>query len=182
MSEDVKLLKLDIGCGTRKRGDDWIGIDIESFPGVDVVMDATAYLKTLPDSSVSDAYLSHFLEHLDGPERIAVMNELWRVLVDNGKVEVVSPCWSHERAYGDPSHKWPPITTWTFLYMNKAWRDINAPHCEYTCNFDYSIVGIHDVNDSWIANRNNETKSILMSRNINTTTDIIATLNKIKTN
>jgi hypothetical protein len=124
--------------------------------------------------------MSHFLEHLKAEERIELMNECYRVLISGNKIEITSPSWSHERAYGDPTHQWPPITTWTFLYMNKSWRDINAPHVKYTCNFDWNVSGVHDPNDPWINFRNIETKSIMMSRNINTTTDIYVILTKIK--
>ena len=37
---------------------------------------------------------------------------------------------------------------------------------------------MHDPNDAWVAFRNMETKGVLMSRNINTTTDMIATITK----
>ena len=73
---------------------------------------------------------------------------------------------------------WPPVTTWSFFYMNKDWRNVNAPHCGYECDFDWSVVGTYDQNDTFINGRNDETKMIMMSRNINVTTDIIATLNK----
>jgi hypothetical protein len=176
---EKKLLRLDIGCGPHKRNDgEWIGIDSIAFPGVDIVQDALSYLKTLDNESVSEINMSHFLEHIDGINRPPLMNEIYRVLITKGKVTITSPAWSHERAYGDPTHRWPPVTTWSFFYMNKAWRDINAPHCGYDCDFDWSVVGTYDQNDPFINGRNDETKMLLMSRNINVTTDIIGTLSK----
>jgi len=176
---EEKHIRLDIGCGTNKRKDgEWIGVDTIDFPDVDVVSDALTYLKTLEDNSVEEMFASHFLEHLNGEDRVLFMNEAWRVLQDKAKFTIVCPHWSHERAYGDPTHKWPPVNSWTFYYMNKGWRDVNAPHCGYTCDFDFGVAGSFDPNDSYVANRNIETKMIFMSRNINVTTDIIATLNK----
>jgi hypothetical protein len=171
-------MKLDLGCGTRKQ-EGFIGVDSITFPGVDVVSDALDYLKTLEDKSVEYINMSHFLEHFTGPQRVELMNECYRVLKDFGIVLVTCPSWSHERAYGDPTHQWPPVTSWTFFYMNKAWRDVNAPHCGYTCNFDWSVVGTWDQNDPYINFKNNETKSILMTHEINITTDVIATLTKM---
>jgi hypothetical protein len=142
-------------------------------------MDVLEYLKSLEKESVEEVNMDHFLEHLAGEERISLMNEVYRILIPKGIVHISCPIWSHERAYGDPTHKWPPISTWTFIYLNKEWRDQNAPHCGYTRNFNWAVAGTHDPNDQWLMGRNLETKTVLMSRNINSTTDIIATLNKI---
>lgn len=169
-------LKLDLGCGKNKQPG-FLGVDAIAFDGVDLKHDLR---KPWPwaDESVSEVHASHFVEHLDGSERVTFFNELYRVMKVGAQARIICPNWSHERAYGDPTHKWPPVCTWTFFYLNKAWRDVNAPHCGYACDFDHSIVGTHDANDQYVAFRNMETKVILMSRSINTTTDIICTLTK----
>jgi hypothetical protein len=181
MGEEKKLIRLDIGCGVRKRTDgEWIGVDAMEFPGVDVVSDALTYLKTLGDNSVDEVNMSHFLEHLDGPERVVFINELYRIIKPGAKCLVTCPSWSSERAYGDPSHKWPPVCTWTFFYMDRNWREVqqNAPHCGYTCDFECGVVGTLDPNDPYIGFRNNETKQAMMGHQINVTQDIVATLTK----
>lgn len=170
-------MKIDLGCGIRKR-EGFIGVDSMNFPGVDVLMDAFEYLATLKDESVDEINMEHFVEHFDGADRVKLFNECFRVLSPSGKINVTCPSWSHERAYGDPTHKWPPVSQWTFIYLNKEWRDINAPHCGYTCDFNYSLVGSWDPTDAYIQFRSNEVKQDLMAHNINITADIIATLNK----
>lgn len=172
----VPNLKLDLGCGTRKQ-EGFLGVDAMKFPGVDLVFDLR---KPWPwaTGSVQEVYSSHFLEHLTGAERVPFFNELYRVLTDGGVARIICPNWSHERAYGDPTHQWPPVCSWTFFYLHKPWRDVNAPHVGYTGNFDHVITGSHDPNDQWVAFRNMETKIIFMSRHVNTTTDIIVTLTK----
>jgi SAM-dependent methyltransferase len=40
--EQVKLLKLDLGCGKNKIGPEWVGVDSLNFEGVDVVLDLCA--------------------------------------------------------------------------------------------------------------------------------------------
>lgn len=169
-------VKLDLGCGKNKLNG-FIGVDQFDFPGVDLVMDLR---QPWPweDGSVDEVNSSHFVEHLTGAERIHFFNELYRVLKLGGQARIITPHWSHERAYGDPTHQWPPICSWTFFYLHKGWRDVNAPHVGYTCNFGHVISGSWDPNDAWINFRNNETKAVLMSRNINTTTDLIAVLTK----
>jgi len=190
--EEVPL-KLDLGCGPNKL-EGFTGVDIRPFPGVDRLSDLTKIPwvlnhaeeggRIIPgdvplgDESVSEVYCSHFVEHLTGPQRVEFFNELYRVLKTGAQARIICPNWSHERSYGDPTHQWPPVCSWTFFYLNKAWRDANAPHVGYTCDFDHAIVGLHDPNDQWVSLRNMETKIIMMSRNVNTTTDVIATLTK----
>lgn len=180
MSEETQLLRLDIGCGKNKikvDGQTWTGVDAIAFDGVDLVHDMR---EPWPwdDASVDEVHCSHFLEHLTGQERVHFFNELYRVLKPGAQARIITPHWSHERAYGDPTHQWPPVCSWTYFYLDKGWCEVNAPHAGYACDFTYVLVGTHDPNDAWVAFRNQETKSVLMSRNINTTTDMIATLTK----
>lgn len=169
-------LRLDLGCGPNK-AEGFFGVDIMSFPAVDLRHDLT---KPWPwkNDSVSEVHSSHFVEHLTGAQRVPFFNELYRVLKVGAQARIICPNWSHDRAYGDPTHQWPPVSTWMYFYMNKVWRDANAPHVGYTCDFDHAIIGVHDPYDPYVNLRNMETKIILMSRGINTTTDVIATLTK----
>lgn len=171
-------LKLDIGCGKNKLAG-FFGVDAIAFEGVDLVHDMR---QAWPweDSSVDEVHCSHFLEHLTGEQRVHFFNELHRVLKPGGQARIITPHWSHERAYGDPTHQWPPVTGWTYFYLQKAWRDVNAPHVGYTCDFGWQLVGTHDPGDDWVAFRTPEVKQQFMSRNINTTTDLIATITAIK--
>lgn len=178
----VTPLRVDIGCGKNKikvEGQEWVGVDSIAFEGVDIVHDMRQPWPW-PAETVDEVHCSHFLEHLTGAERIHFFNELMRVLKPGAPARIITPHWSHERAYGDPTHQWPPICSWTYFYLQKAWRDVNAPHAGYTCDFDYVLAGTHDPNDAWVAFRNMETKGVLMSRNINVTTDLIANLTKRK--
>lgn len=135
-AEPTPLLKLDFGCGKCQR---------DGFEGVDCIDFGQKHVLDLrqpwpwPANSVEEAHSSHFIEHLDGAERVHFFNELYRVLVPGGKATIIAPHWSNDCAYGDPTHKWPPISNWTFLYLFKQWRDANAPHTGYTCDFDWTF-------------------------------------------
>jgi SAM-dependent methyltransferase len=167
------LLKLDLGCGTRKK-EGFLGIDRRKFAGVDGVTDLTKKkwifddpelggLKllpateegkagfALPDNCVSEAYSSHFLEHLEHnqrqPERVRFMNELWRVLVPGGTATIITPHWASHRAYGDFTHADKPVAEMFYVYLDRAWREDNAPDNDiefnpdgYCCDFE-SILG-----------------------------------------
>jgi hypothetical protein len=171
-------MKLDIGCGTHKQPG-FTGMDSIAFEGVDVVHDVRAVPWPFADGSVSEVYSAHFVEHLTGVERIAFFNELHRIMARGAEATIVCPHWSHERAYGDPTHQWPPVTTWTFFYLNAGWRRENAPHVAYTCDFDLiNVSGQYDLSDAWVAQRSLEEKAVVMQRNINCATDITARLKR----
>ena len=128
--------KIDLGCGKRKQ-EGFYGVDIINFPEVDLVYDLR---KKWPwnDSSVEEYYCSHFLEHFDAEERAHMVNEMYRTLIPGGKVTLIVPYGLSDRYFGDPTHKWPPITTFWFFYLSSKWRDENAPHTNeiYKCNFN----------------------------------------------
>jgi SAM-dependent methyltransferase len=147
------MIRLDIGCGPNKRADH-IGIDQYPFPGVDHVFDVADEGKPWPfeDQSVDEVWSSHFLEHLDARGRCRFANELYRVMKPGAKAAIIVPHWASNRAYGDPTHKWPPVSEMWPLYLNKTWRmgnaagqPANAPHTDiinlswgYDCDFDCS--------------------------------------------
>jgi Methyltransferase domain len=131
-------LKLDLGCGTRKQPG-FVGVDSRKFEGVDVVADLTQRWPW-PDASVQEVYCSQFVEHLEARERIHFANELYRVLVAGGTAVIITPYWANARAYGDLTHKWPPVTEFWYYYLHKGWRETNAPHNDfYRCDFDFTV-------------------------------------------
>lgn len=170
---EAKKIILDIGCGKTKV-EGVIGIDAIDF-GQDLVHDVRNGLPMYKDNSVDQINSSHFVEHLTGEERVAFFNECFRVMKVGAVCQVVTPCWSHSCAYGDPTHKWPPMSEWYPLYLNKSWRDQNAPHTGYTCDFDYTVAGSWDGK---IESRNQEYKSFAMNNWINNWRDLIVTLTK----
>lgn len=142
-------MKLDIGCGTRKK-DGFTGVDSIAFEGVDVVADLKARWP-FEDSSVDEVHASHVIEHFTGVERIHIVNELYRVMKPGAKATIITPHWSSCRAYGDPTHCWPPVSEFWFYYLDKKWRASQAPHTDaehmaggYACDFEATWgYGIH---------------------------------------
>src|SRR5262245_13129486 len=122
-------LKLDLGCGDDKK-DGFIGVDRRPFKGVDHVVDLGNDRWPFEDNSVAEARASHFLEHLTAKERTNFVNELYRVLEVGGTCEIICPHWSSSRAYGDPTHVWPPVSDFWFYYLSKEWRKLNAVHVD----------------------------------------------------
>ena len=141
-----ECIKLDLGCGKNKRQDGkWIGVDVIKFDGVDMVFNVGKEKWPFKDGTVDEVHASHFVEHLYPAERIHFVNELYRVLkkpeYDNagkmckGFCTVIVPHWASQRAYGDLTHIWPPVSEFWFYYLDKDWRAINAPHnLDYKCH------------------------------------------------
>ncbi len=167
-------LRIDLGCGKNKR-DGFTGVDCRKFPGVDLVADLR---KRWPwkDSTVDEAFSSHFVEHLTASERVHFANELFRVLKPGAKAQVVAPHWANARAYGDLTHQWPPVSEWWGLYLNKAWRDQNAPHNDgYTCDFDFGVgYGLRPD----LMPRSPEVQQAAVEHEVNAATDLVFTLTK----
>jgi len=171
-TSEAEKLKIDIGCGKRPQ-EGFIGIDAIDF-GQKYVLDVREGLP-FKDGSVDQVHSSHFVEHLTGAERVKFFNELFRVMKVGATALIATPNWSHACAYGDPTHQWPPMSAWYPLYLNKAWRESQAPHSPYTCDFDHVIAGSWDQS---IEARNQEYKQHAMNTQTNAWRDLIVTLTK----
>ena len=139
-------MKLDLGCGNNCR---------EGFEGVDLYapdakhkVDLFVFPFPWESDSVDEINCSHFLEHIPKDLRWGFFEECYRVLKPEGKMYIVSPNWKSERAYGDNTHEWPPVTSMTFWYLNKNWREANKltyGKYDVKCNFEFTAgaSGIH---------------------------------------
>jgi hypothetical protein len=188
-------LKLDIGCGKNKR-EGFLGVDLYQFDGVDVVLnvvagkwdpydDAPRKFEPWPweTSSVDEAHSSHFVEHLTPVERCHFFNELWRVLKPGAQATIITPHWSNARAYGDPTHQWPAISEWFYLYLNRDWRSANAPHSDaenwapgYKCHFEGGCVTTVNPQHPELMGKNPEAQNYATRNFINVNVDAYATL------
>lgn len=129
-------LRLDFGSGKNTKAG-FEGVDIRAF-GQKHVADLR---KKWPwkNDSVTEAHASHFVEHLTAPERFHFINELYRVLIPEGKCQLIVPHWASCRAYGDLTHQWPPVSEFWPYYLSKAWRKDNAPHDEGPGLYDAEV-------------------------------------------
>lgn len=80
------------------------------------------------------------------------MNECHRILKPGGKMQIIVPNWKAERAYGDMTHEWPPVTAMFFNYLHKGWREANkltyGAYAGITCDFDWQ-AGPTDVSSAF---------------------------------
>jgi predicted SAM-dependent methyltransferase len=172
LHEVPPLLKLALGCGKSVK---------DGFEGVDLIDYGQKHVLDLrqpwpwADESVGEVNSEHFVEHLDGMERVFFFNELYRAMAPKATALILTPNWSHACAYGDPTHKWPPMSAWYPLYLHKPWREINAPHVGYTCDFDWALAGSWDQRHEI---RNQEFKAFAMQNYVDSLRDLIVTLTK----
>lgn len=79
--------RLHVGCG-RERLEGWINIDVQDYPGVDLVLDVTRGLAFREAEAI---YAEHFLEHLAIDQALAFLLESHRALRDGGRIRLSTP-------------------------------------------------------------------------------------------
>ncbi len=89
--------------------------------------------------------------------------------------DIITPDWSNPSAYGDPTHQWPPMSYWYVVYLDKAWRDVQAPHVPYTCDFAYRCS--YSV-EEWLDKQSAETKKFALDHYVGAARDLQVQLTK----
>ena len=185
-----QIIAVDLGCGQNKATADFfkdnlhitpntvLGLDISPCEGVDIVHDLTVFPYPLESESIDAIYSAHFVEHLDGFERMKFFNECYRILKPGGKMRAVHPYYKSVRSIQDPTHKFPPISENSYFYWSKKWREENKlDHYPITCNFEFSIF--YTWQDPSIANKNEETRNFSIDKYWNVVADLCVDLKKI---
>jgi predicted SAM-dependent methyltransferase len=101
----VPRIKLDIGCGERKRDEDYIGVDayVESA-------DVKADMWALPyqDGEVDSIWSAHALEHIPAAKVPQTLKEWCRVLRPGGRLIVQVPDFDYVAKYWltGPDRSW----------------------------------------------------------------------------
>lgn len=159
-------MKIDLGCGPNKQ-EGFVGCDAIAFDGVDHVFDIGTERWPFDDNSVDEARASHCVEHLTATQRVHFWNELYRVLKNGGTAAIITPHWGSNRAYGDPTHQWPPVAEMAYYYLSRDWRATEAPHTDkkynpngFDCHFEATWG--YGVNPALLA-RNQEYQQFALS-------------------
>jgi O-antigen biosynthesis protein len=125
------LKALDLGAAHNK-APGYLGVDQYEGAGVDIVGDVTKGID-LPDGSVGVIRAVDFLEHV--PDKIALFNELYRLLAHGGLLLSLTPSTDGRGAYQDPTHV-------AFYNENSFWYFTNSEFAKFvppiTCRFQTS--------------------------------------------
>lgn len=179
--QQTSPVRLDLGCGPNKR-EGFEGVDCIAFPGVDHKWDLTDAPWPWSDNSVDEAYSSHFIEHLTAQQRVLFANELYRILKPGAQCQLIMPHWASCRAYGDPTHQWPPVSEFWFFYLSREWRAGNAPHtdvkyCAWGFDCDFLATWGYGIRQDLLV-KSQEYQQFALQNYKEVATDIIATLVK----
>ncbi|HUC13042.1 MAG TPA: glycosyltransferase [Acidimicrobiales bacterium] len=125
------LAALDLGAAHNKPAG-YLGLDQHARAGVDIVADISLGID-LPDSSVGLVRAVDFFEHV--PDKIALFNELYRVLAHGGMVLSLTPSTDGRGAYQDPTHV-------AFYNENSFWYFTDRQYAQFVpsikCRFQVS--------------------------------------------
>ena len=175
--ETESELKLDLGCGRNKQAG-FTGVDFYCDEA-DIKHDLFTFPYPFADSSVSEIFCSHFLEHVPGELRWPFFEECWRILKPDATMRIFVPSWKSDRGYGDMTHAWPPVVGMAFHYLNKGWREANKltyGKYDLKCNFDHQC-GPTGITQEF-ANRSHEAQVFAVTRYFETYQDMWCTLTK----
>jgi hypothetical protein len=111
-----RLLKLDLGCGMRPKAGHY-GVDYADLPGVDIRASLEEPLTGLPDNSVGGVTTRHTMEHIVNV--LPLLQEIHRVVVPGGTVDVEVPHFSNPYGFSDPTHV-RFFGLYTFHYFSDA--------------------------------------------------------------
>lgn len=118
---------LDMGCGKNKiKGA--IGIDSVKLAGVDIVQDLNRFPYPFDDNYFDEIYMTHVIEHLDSI--VKAMEEVHRIARPNAKVVIVTPHYSDNISWTDPTHKWH-LTSYSFRYFDPEYATNYYTHARF---------------------------------------------------
>jgi len=125
-------MKLNLGCGDRHQAG-YVNVDI--CEPADIVFDLSQFPWPWETSSVDEVISDDFIEHIEGDKKIALMNELHRVLVPDGLLKIQVPTTDGPGAWCDPTHKswWHQNSFWYYTKGNPAYERFHKPYGITAC-------------------------------------------------
>lgn len=106
-------------------------------------------------NSVDSAEVIHVLPYLTAVERIAFVNELWRVMKKGARAQIVTPYWASNRTYSDLRVQWPPISEGWYFNLDSDYRknDVNGDKrykCDFNATWGYALhPSLHTRNQEY---------------------------------
>lgn len=134
---EERPVHLNLGCGFRKMPD-CINIDSRIVCEPDLTWDVTRGLP-FASNSVDMVTAIDFLEHIPLGKTVFVIEEIWRVLRNEGKFHHITPSTDGRGAFQDPTHQsfWN-INSWLY-YTNKEYREL------YNIKADFGVITLYDT-------------------------------------
>lgn len=115
-------MKINLGCGYNKK-DGFLNIDIREELRPDIVADISDSLP-FKDNTISQVMALDFLEHIPVGKTIGVIEEIYRVLENNGILFHFTPSTDGRGAFQDPTH----LSFWNknswLYYVDDRYRNL----------------------------------------------------------
>jgi len=89
------------------------------------------------DASVAEMKITDVMPFVPGKERPHFMDELYRVLRDGAKAEIIMIYYTAMGASADFRVEWPPLSEASFMYFNKEWRTANKVDTPMKADYDF---------------------------------------------
>lgn len=176
------MIKLNIGCGKRNFGEDWIHIDGSNYGHID-----SHNIVDLPyeENTIDIIYASHVLEYFDREECNKVLEKWKKCLKPNGILRLAVPNFSIytklynegvitlDQCLGPLYGKWKMTeketiyhkTTYDYNSLKKVLEDIGFKHIKLWNWREVDHGNIDDYSQSYIPHMDKD-KGELMSLNI----------------
>lgn len=137
-------MKLNLGCGKRKL-EGYLNIDIQESVDPDLCHDILNGLP-LEDNSVEEVRAFDFLEHMPLGRQVDVINDIWRVLKNDGLFEHLTPSTDGRGAFCDPTH----LSFWNILSWRYYTDDAHRELYNIKAKFIIEVLGDTITEDSII--------------------------------
>jgi SAM-dependent methyltransferase len=140
---DKRKKCLNIGSGIDYKPSNetelWVNVDMNAATEPDVVCRAEELSLEFHPDTFDEVHLIHVLEHCQ--DSIKVMEEIWAVMKDGGRLVSCTPYYTGENAMADPTHvrTITPITYAFFsypCYEDNAKRQSHMSQLFPKCDFD----------------------------------------------
>lgn len=124
------LVKLQIGCG-KQHFADFINLDISDFCGPDIQHDVRKGFPMFSDNRFEEVVANGILEMIHpNDEFLFVLNEIWRILKPNGRLNGQVPSIDPRVMGLDPFDKrWFKEETFNYWNVNEhSWREFGTQY------------------------------------------------------
>jgi SAM-dependent methyltransferase len=126
-----------------------ISLDMDGDLNPDIICRLGVDPIPLPDDSVDMAIAVHVLEHIGRTleEWLFFWEELYRVLVPDGRLQFESPLWNSVWAWGDPGHL-RALSPQSFIYLCQENYRVGGSITPYRIRCDFLPTGFSQGVDS----------------------------------
>jgi hypothetical protein len=143
--------------------------------------DEVNMLGRVPGRSARVIVVEHVLEYLTQDQRIDFFNQAYRILTDDGVLNVTVPYHSHPRGFAHPLIQWPPFSEHSFLFLDREWREEKPERAVPALACDFPVPPVmtfaYGYDDQW-STRSSDTLAFAVEHYLGVVVELYVTLTK----